>query len=215
MPIHVVAPGECLSRIAQQYGFTEYRTIWEHPRNAPLRQIRPSPFILHPRDVVFIPEKQQRQEPRGTGSRYDFVIPIPTRTLRLCLEDAEGQPLANEPYTLTVGKQIYRGTTDGQGGLRQEVPMDAQEAEISVPEHTWPLQIGHLNPAERALDNGVSGIKARLRNLGYDPGPIEGAMDEKAQAAIREFQRDEILPEDGECRPGGKTLARLLARHGC
>lgn len=35
---HVVAEGECLSRIAHEHGLTDWQRIWQHPKNEALRQ---------------------------------------------------------------------------------------------------------------------------------------------------------------------------------
>jgi hypothetical protein len=42
MPLHDVAQGDCLLSIAEQYGFF-WETLWEHPRNAELKQTRKRP----------------------------------------------------------------------------------------------------------------------------------------------------------------------------
>ena len=39
MPIHLVEQGEFISKIALRYGFTDWRTVWNHPRNSGLRRI--------------------------------------------------------------------------------------------------------------------------------------------------------------------------------
>ena len=61
MPVHSVAPGDCITSIACKYGFTDIRTLWDHPKNAHLRRIRPNPNLLDPKDQVFIPDKQQKR----------------------------------------------------------------------------------------------------------------------------------------------------------
>ncbi|MCS6862369.1 MAG: LysM peptidoglycan-binding domain-containing protein, partial [Abditibacteriales bacterium] len=66
MPHHTVQPGECLATIAARYNFTNYRTIYEHPRNAQLRQNRKNPNMLVPGDRVFVPPPEQRDESRST-----------------------------------------------------------------------------------------------------------------------------------------------------
>jgi N-acetylmuramoyl-L-alanine amidase len=85
---------------------------------------------------------------------------------------------------------------------------------LRVGEHVWPLRIGHLNPMDETPDEGVSGIQARLRNLGYDVGPIDHRLGRRTRAAIRAFQRDNPpLVVDGICGP--KTRAKLIEKHGC
>jgi peptidoglycan hydrolase-like protein with peptidoglycan-binding domain len=60
-------------------------------------------------------------------------------------------------------------------------------------EVTWTLKVGGLRPIDE-----VEGYEARLANLGYDVGTIDGAADEKTQAAIEHFQHDQGLPVTGE-----------------
>jgi len=49
--------------------------------------------------------------------------------------------------------------------------------------------------ADRAT---VSDLQARLKGLGYDPGPADGQMGPKTRAAIRAYQKDEGLKADGQ-----------------
>lgn len=45
--------------------------------------------------------------------------------------------------------------------------------------------------------NEVVRLQARLQDLGYDPGPLDGAYGYLTYAAVRDFQRDYRLPADG------------------
>ena len=43
MPItHVVAQGDCFSKIARRYGFADYKVIYNDPANAELKKKRPN-----------------------------------------------------------------------------------------------------------------------------------------------------------------------------
>ena len=55
----------------------------------------------------------------------------------------------------------------------------------------------------------VSVIQRRLRTLGYETGPIDGAYGPLTEAAVERFQRDQGLTVDGV--PGAQTVARLEA----
>ncbi len=215
MPVYRVQPGDSLASIAHRHRFIDEETIWSHPQNAPLKQARPNANILHPGDALFIPEKQEKWDSRATAQRHVFRVASRTQTLRLCIEDGQGRRLADTPYTLKIGSTVFRGRTDGAGLVEQVIPLDAGSGELAIPGYVWPLSIGHLNPVEQTPDRGLSGIVARLQNLGYSPGSGSGTMDERTRAAIRAFQRDHGLPEDGECGPGSATLARLIEKHGC
>lgn len=54
-------------------------------------------------------------------------------------------------------------------------------------------------PAGPRIDRAsLSDLQARLKDLGYDPGPADGQMGPKTRAAIRAYQKDEGLKADGQ-----------------
>ena len=53
----------------------------------------------------------------------------------------------------------------------------------------------------------VKGVQARLSNLGYDPGPIDGIVGPRTRAAVRRFQQEHDLKVDGIAGPN--TQAKL------
>ena len=46
MKVHKVEPGECLSSIAEKYGFHQWKTVYDASENADLRTRRPNPNVL-------------------------------------------------------------------------------------------------------------------------------------------------------------------------
>jgi hypothetical protein len=44
----------------------------------------------------------------------------------------------------------------------------------------------------------IKAIQDLLRELGYDPGDVVGIMTDRTEAAIRQFQEDNLLPVDGK-----------------
>jgi peptidoglycan hydrolase-like protein with peptidoglycan-binding domain len=118
-----------------------------------------------------------------------------------------------------VENQVYLLTMDGQGRLEQTVLVPAEHASLVIKDPQTPLhdvvipiKIGHLDPVEE-----VSGQKARLNNLGYFAGPLEGKSEEENNvmflSAVEEFQCDHGLVVDGKCGPN--TQAKLKQVHGC
>ena len=63
--VHTVVQGEHLSGIANKYGFTSYKTIWDHAQNAELKKKRQNPNVIFPGDELFIPDKGQKEESRN------------------------------------------------------------------------------------------------------------------------------------------------------
>ncbi len=47
----------------------------------------------------------------------------------------------------------------------------------------------------------VTNIQAGLQRLGYDPGPADGRLGPKTQAAIRQYEQDNGLLVDGQASP--------------
>lgn len=214
MAFHTVRQGECLSRIALRYGFTDWRVVYDHAENAEFRRKRPDPNIVYPGDRLFVPDRKPKSEPCATGRLHRFQLSAPKKLLRLAVEDLAGERMANASYVLVVEGATYEGTTDAEGVMEQAVPVDAEGGTLQVGALLWPLKIGHLNPLDEAPDEGISGIQARLRNLGYDPGPVDHVLGRRTRAAVRAFQRDNPpLEVDGICGP--ETRAKLVERHGC
>jgi hypothetical protein len=93
---HKVKQGECISSIADQYGFPPEK-LWDDPSNADLKERRKDPNTLSPDDVVIIPDKQIREESDPTEQRYKFRkkgVPakIRLRLMRRIDNQESGQP---------------------------------------------------------------------------------------------------------------------------
>jgi len=212
---HVVLQGEHLSRIAKQYGFTDYRTIWDHGKNAGLRGRR-NPNVLFPGDELFIPDRDVRVEDRVTDQRHRFVMKGPQLKLRLTIEDLYERPVANARCELHIEGQMHQLTTDVKGKIEVDISSPSELGHLIVKTNetpidnvTIPVKIGHLDPVEE-----LSGQKARLANLGYHFTAIEAVQSPaEFRLAVEEFQCDHGLLVDGKCGP--QTQAKLKAVHGC
>jgi N-acetylmuramoyl-L-alanine amidase len=193
MPFHTVKQGECLSSIAERYGFADYHTIWNHPENADLKRRRPDPNILFPTDRLFVPEKTMREEPAQSGKRHGFVLRRSKVQLDLVLQ-FDGEPLANKNYSLTVGLRQHKGTTDEQGKLTEPIKVGVETAVLRLddPVVEWELRIGHLDPTTE-----VSGVQGRLNNLGHPCGKVDGVVGARTRAALRQFQSRHGLKPTG------------------
>jgi LysM domain len=90
---HTVVQGEHLSSIARKYGFSSYKTIWDHGQNAELKKKRQNPNVIFPGDLLFIPDKGEKEESRSTEKRHHFKLKAEKPKLRLFLEDLLKSPL--------------------------------------------------------------------------------------------------------------------------
>jgi N-acetylmuramoyl-L-alanine amidase len=209
---HTVADGDCIESIACQYGLEESSAIWDDPGNATLKDLRGDGSQLHPGDVVCIPPLKPKEYTLSTGQRHKLVVKRPKRLIRVRFLDSDGSPMSGD-YVLKAGTLERKGSLDGEGVLEQKLPADITQAEVTIGELTRTILIGHLNPLEDTDDEGLSGAQARLLNLGYYTGKVDGEMGPRTQAALRAFQEAHKLEVTGEL--DDETTKKLVEEHGC
>ncbi len=213
---HRVRQGECIASIAKLYHFPDYRTIWNHARNVRLKRRRPNPNILYPGDRVYIPDITERDESRGTGALHRFEVPLYEVRLRLVIRNRAREPYAGKRYELRVRDDAtHSGTTAANGLIEETVPADAEAATLRV----WledatvgpdpfecRLMVGHLDPVETNY-----GVQARLNNLAFPCGGVDGVVGTLTRGALTSFQTAEELEPTGRADP--PTRERLTQRH--
>ncbi|MDI7259575.1 MAG: peptidoglycan-binding protein [Thermodesulfobacteriota bacterium] len=208
MPDYKVKQGDCLSSIATRHGLF-WEKVWNHPKNATLKEKRKDPNVLYPGDVIFIPDKEEKQVSEATEHRHRFRKKGTPAIIRLQLKIAD-RPRAQEPYILEINGEIFPGTTDTNGRLEHPIPPNAKKGKIIIGKRPdeYHLNLGHLDPID-----GITGLQARLNNLGFDCGKIDGVVGPKTEAAIKAFQKQEGLTESG--KTDQQTLERLRQVYGC
>jgi len=206
---HIVQKGEGLSKLAEQYGFSP-ETIWKHPHNKHLKELRKDSNILMPGDELWIPDKMPKSVAVVTGQRNRFKrkgVPAVFR-LRLLKND---KPRIGVFYRLEIDdQQIITGTIDNdQGLLEAKISPKAQYGRLFV-ENDPPLMIhfGELNPAS---EEEIVGVQQRLHNLGLYDGDCHGKNDISTQAAVASFQSQYGLSPTGEI--DRETIAQLIGVH--
>lgn len=207
---HVVRQGESLSALAPAYGHF-WETIWNDPKNAELKEKRKKEDVLMPGDVVFLPHLRPKNESCSTDQTHKFRrrgVPV---KLTMTIMGAE-KPRANEPYRLELDTgEVLTDNLDGEGTLDVPIPPKARSATLYVgkglEEVKYSIGIGHLDPID-----SVSGIQARLLNLGYDCGEVTGTMNAMTRGAIARFQKDKDLDPTGQA--DSDTRKKLEESHG-
>ena len=191
---YVLKPGDCLDSVAFETGFFG-ETLWNDPQNAELKQLRKSYNLLLPGDSLAIPPLRERSESCSEKSRHRFRRKgIPTK-LELRLLDDEGEPMANQHYLLDIDGRVTEGDLDSDGRLEIQLPPAAQCGKLVLTEFSeeYELGFGELDPQD-----SVTGFQARLKNLGYYLGKIDGNLGDETREAIRELQKDYGLQVTGE-----------------
>jgi N-acetylmuramoyl-L-alanine amidase len=200
--IHTVSQGECLASIAVRYQFKDWKTIYNHAQNAEFKRLRPNPNVIYPGDKIYIPDAQVKNYSGNTEQQHKFVVKRQKFLLRVVLKDKRHKILANTKYKMKVNEQVYQGTTAPDGLIEHEIPANATLVKLttwiknpddnSEKEQRWQLKLGNLDP-----QTTVTGIQARLNNLGYRCGPVDGVVGRRTKHALQKFQEKNSLEVTG------------------
>lgn len=221
---YTVQPGDCVASIGYRNGLF-WQTIWTHPANSKLREARVSPNVLLPGDRLTIPDRRTKFEQRATDKRHKFVrkgTPVRLRIQILMDDDTVDaasvpagsprplKPRANQAYTLTIDKTVYKGNTDAKGVIDIAIPPDADSGKLVIgPDRLeFDVAVGRLDPL-----TAMSGVQTRLNNLGYRCGAPDGTLNEATRSALRLFQAEYSLRQTSE--PDAETRQKLLDVHAC
>jgi N-acetylmuramoyl-L-alanine amidase len=216
--IHTVSQGECLASIAVRYQFKDWKTIYNHVQNAEFKRLRPNPNVIYPGDKIYIPDAQVKNDSGNTEQQHKFVVKRQKFLLRVVLKDKRDRILANTKYKLQIKEQVYQGATASDGLIEHEITADATLAELTTwvkfaeeeteKEYRWHLKLGYLDPVTTTI-----GVQARLNNLGYRCGKVDGISGRRTKHALRRFQEKNGLEATGMITDQTRNL--LVQRHGC
>jgi hypothetical protein len=217
MPDHVARGNDHLLRIARENNIPLQKLLDANP------QLKRKPTLLFKGDdwsagdAVAIPSPELKEAAAATSRSTPYEIDPTKLFLRLRLLGEDFKALKNADYELTIENLpapfTKKGKTDAQGQIETEIPPKARTGtlSVSVPPPpggppgtvqgksgmTWTLDLGALNPVgEPAPDDAcISGVQARLNNLGFPCGPVNGIVDEALQDQIRAFRKLFGLPD--------------------
>jgi len=206
MPLKVnIEPGEDIASIAYRSGLLPQQVLAVNPE---LRGAR-DPMVLAPGEQILVPQIFPGECAAETEKKHRYIV---DRCVHLRLEfREEGSALSFQPYHLKfdVGPEKY-GQTDRVGRIDVPISPVAQTADIWIgvapSRRRYKILLGRLDPIDT-----TRGWQARLANLGFPPGPIDGTVHESTRTALRRFQLVANIEPTGD--PDARTLARLLELH--
>lgn len=207
---YTVQQGETLEAIVAREGQgISLQAVRDEPANAALLSARQEDQ-LRPGDIVRFPDEEGDPPLQviATGMQHEFVIKSPKRRIRFRVCVKGGEPYCGVPYKLDVEGEQFEGTTDDAGFLEQEIPGISRKGKLTIDEQERELHLGALDPPHTK-----TGIQARLNNLGYALGAVDGIFGPKTIRAVKAFQYNNKLKVDGEAGP--ITRDKLVELHGC
>jgi len=208
MTPYTVEPGDCLSSIAHQFGFT-WQVLWNDPSNAELRSKRKNPNVLFPGDVVNIPSVRPKEFRPKLNAWNQYVVRAGSASVRIRLT-VNGAPLANVKLTASVDDgPSTTARTDDDGRVEIAVSPTARNAVLTSENGlSYRLELGGLDPIDTP-----TGLQARLAQLGYYWGRIDGVIGPASRAAISAFQQAQGLSPTGS--DDDSTRQALERAFGC
>jgi peptidoglycan hydrolase-like protein with peptidoglycan-binding domain len=125
--------------------------------------------------------------------RVDGTLSAKTRAAISAYEKANGLPVTGTA-TDQLLRHILLGDAAPKGGTTGSVA-------------------GKAGPAKSGNAAEVKAVQQILADLGYSPGPVDGAMGDATSRAISAFQHDRKMPETGDITPELVTeLERITGR---
>lgn len=220
---YTVKQGEWLGSIARAFKLPDGDAIYQHPENATFRADHPhDPYVLHPGDQLRIPEMTPKWETGQTERRHSFRLKRRQEVLRLCIRDEDGEPFRNAFCQAEADDRILdEKPTDGEGMFETLLPPGTTRVQLTLPDHdlAWELDVGRLDPVRREGEGSrrptITGVQARLNNLGFRCGPIDGVFGPRTQAALQSFERVVLKRSKPRGDLDDKTLDALRDGHGC
>ncbi len=198
---YVIRQGDYITKLGHTMGF-DALSVWNDPKNAGLRDRRPDPDMLHPGDLLWVPDAPDHRKlsvKAGGSNRYAAHIPKKPIDLKIQIG---GEALPKEPYMiLGLGPEPVVGETDERGHLVTKVDVSVREIEVILTrkERTLRLRIGDLDPVDT-----LAGLRKRLLHLGYYQPTKVGIENQDATdgdalvSALKAFQAHEKLAVTGK-----------------
>jgi len=213
MPTYIVQDGDCLASIAKQAGFADWHTIYDDSHNADFRKLRPDPNVICPGDELFIPDKEAKTDSKGTDTASTFKLIAKKTFLKIRMKDEKGQPFAGKKFSLKIGGATTEGVTGSDGLIQQEIAADTRTGQLTVfldddttkPGFIWDLNVGGLDPVSTS-----KGVQARLNNLGFFCGAVDGVIGPRTKAALSGFQSKNGLTVSGDADSATRDKLRQL-----
>lgn len=173
--------------------------------------------------IIYVPK--QWKYSAGTSTKHTIrvnwaekqVVNMRWFRIKLVQKDKDTyKVLDNKGFEFKPDDERYgcSAVTNGQGVFEIKIPDTIQTATLNFDDISIDVILEKDFPAAKT----VKGAQARLNNLGYEPGPVSGNLDDKTKVAIKAFQQkhappDQSVPSSGELDQ--KTQDDLKSDYGC
>ncbi len=168
--LHTAEENEDIQMIAYEHGIKDWPQVYNHPRNAALKQKRPNPYLLYKGDQVWIPLIAPKEFEAAVDQKHKYVLYPPKTTLLLFLQDDDGHPHGDVKYEVWISGERYGSgekKTRKDGLVFEQVPL-VDEVELRV---WFPV------PKKGAEDNDEAETEGVAAGKDFWPAEAEGDFD--------------------------------------
>jgi hypothetical protein len=167
-----------------------------------------------PGDEVSIPSKLARVA-EVSGGKAEYVVQSAVEVLRVRFADADTSDDESISFKATpdTSSMPIEGELANDGTMEIELPPDTSSIAVDLfwadedePFASYDLLTGELDPTKE-----ISGIQARLANLGFYNGEITGTMADETRQAIARFRSANL--DDQEDDIDDKLISALFGEH--
>ena len=117
---------------------------------------------------------------------------VPKSKIAILFENNE--PAAGVYYEFRAdGQKFVTGNANQEGVIEVHLPLNVSSIELHTLGDVYDIIQDQLKPITT-----VEGIQARLNNLGYNSGIVDGIVGPLTSQALKEFQTDHGLEADGQ-----------------
>jgi hypothetical protein len=210
VPWRKVKKGEWIGGIVAKAGHKSWKEVWNHSRNARLRKKR-DPNLLVKGDFLYIPKVESKEESESSDTRYRHKVEREQDELILCFKEVGAyiKLFGAIAYKIKVGKNELEGEIKSEG-QKVKIPLGlaVEEGALWIEGVEYKLDIGGLDPVWR-----LSGVQARINNLGWDTGKVDNIMGPLTRRGVRDFEAYYKIKVDGKV--DSTTRNKVKEVYGC
>jgi hypothetical protein len=191
-------------------GHKSWTDIWDHSNNAKLRKKR-DPNLLVEGDFLYVPKVEAKEESESSDTRHRHKVEREQDELVLCFKEVEAyiKLFGSIAYKIKVGKNELKGEIKNEGQeVKIPLGLAVEEASLWIEDVEYKLDIGGLDPVWR-----LSGVQARINNLGWDTGKVDNIIGPLTRRGVRDFEAYYKIKVDGKV--DSTTRNKVKEVYGC
>ncbi len=155
-----------------------------------------------PEQLVAAIQRELSSRGYGTGAAADGKLTNETRNAISAYQKDKGLTVTGKPSDELLRYILLGESMPAPASTGSVTPKAVKQSAAEAKPAPKPVKQASAEPkADAKADASVKQAQQMLADLGYAPGPVDGAMGAETERAIAAFQRDRKLAETGRVSP--------------